>query len=108
MTKARKYPFGKAVQVRWYDSKSMFGWTYDDTLQRGCAKIQSIGYVVQTNKEGIVLTTSIGHSRASIDDITIPWGAIAEIQEIGKQWDREANSSGKESTTSGETSAGRS
>lgn len=87
--KVRKLPFGKAVRVQWHDSKSLPGWRYNTSHHRAVAKIVTQGYVVQTNNEGITVTTSISTEGVSLDDITIPWGCIQYLELLGREWDRD-------------------
>jgi len=89
VARVRKIPFGTAVRFCWHDSKSHMGWQYNPERPRQTAKIQTLGYVVQANDEGITITSSIGTHRETIDDITVPWGAIeGGIEELGDTWNR--------------------
>lgn len=87
--RSRRLPFGKAVRVHWKDSKSLPGWRYNTNTQRQVAKIVTTGYVVQTNADGITVTTSISTEGVSLDDITIPWGCCVKIDLLGREWDRD-------------------
>ena len=82
-----KFPplkLGQPVRITWVDIKSALGWTYDQTIQRKCAHIYSLGWAVQENDECITITTSIGENGASIDDLTIPVQCIEAIEVIEK------------------------
>lgn len=87
--RSRRLHFGKAVRVQWNDSKSLPGWRYNTSSPRQVAKIVTQGYVVQTNKEGITVTTSISTEGVSLDDITIPWGCVVNLTLLGREWDRD-------------------
>lgn len=87
----KKFPKGRAVRVRWLDSASYTGWRFN-TLGLHAGKITSIGYVVGSNDEVLVLATSLGQpggspSKAALDPVVIPWGAITEVRELGEEWD---------------------
>ena len=73
--------FGEAVVLTWHDSRALTGWQYNPTKAREVGVIRSLGRVVQTSDYGITITSSI-NDHATIDDLTIPWGAIVEIDPI--------------------------
>ena len=76
------------MRISWYDSQSDHGWKYNINTVGEVAKNMTLGWVVSTNDECIAVTTSIAHIGAALDPISIPWGAIAEIELLDKQWDR--------------------
>ena len=73
--------FGDAVVLTWHDSRALAGWQYDNNRERVVGEIRSLGRVVQSSDKGITITSSI-NEHATIDDLTIPWGAIQEILRI--------------------------
>lgn len=77
---------GQAVQIDWADSKSLFGWTYNPNAKRSPGYIRSLGYVVQLNEECITVTTSMDDRGASLDDFSIPTGAIKSIKVLPADW----------------------
>jgi hypothetical protein len=68
---------GDAVRVSWRDSKSLSGWvprTYHKFMP---GTIESIGYVVKSDEEGLTLATSFSKDETlCYDPFTIPQGAI--------------------------------
>ena len=79
MTKLPELTPGMAVRIEWADSKALLGWTYNPNLQRKPGYIQSLGFVVQMNKECLTLTTSMDGKGSSIDDFSIPLGCITKL-----------------------------
>lgn len=84
----RRVRFGQAVILSWNDSRAFDGWHYDPSAPRTPAGIKSLGFVVQGNKEGLVLTTSVGSYGQTIDDLSIPWGAISELEILPGDYSR--------------------
>lgn len=84
----RRVRFGNAVLIRWTDSRAFNGWAYDPTTLRTPARIQSLGYVVQSNPESLVITSSIGSAGQTMDDLSVPWGAIQELEILPGDWSR--------------------
>lgn len=76
----RAVKFGSAIQVDWQDSRAYSGWSYDPREKVTPAQIKSLGYVVQSNEDSLVITTSLGNAGQSIDKLSIPWRAISEIE----------------------------
>lgn len=76
----RKVKFGQAVMVSWLDSRAFGGWGYDPTTPMTPARIVSLGYVVQSNPMGLVMTTSIGSGHQIMDALAIPWLAINDME----------------------------
>ena len=86
---------GQAVTVEWADSKSALGWSYSPKTKRTPGYIRSLGYVVQSNDECLTITTSLDDRGASIDDFSIPVGALRKVEVLPGDWnyggpDREA------------------
>lgn len=77
-----------AVRAYWLDSQVEQGWKYDMDQAGDSAKICSIGYVVNTTPEAVVLTTSIGSKGGALSPLSIPWKAIEKLEKLGKSWDR--------------------
>ena len=89
LTKDNSIPYGTGVRVRWFDSQYQDGWRYGDpdTLG-GVAKIESLGYVVTSNRDdGIVLTTSLIARKGggALNPFTIPWGCIEALEHLESQ-----------------------
>ena len=82
----KKLKFGTPVSVEWHDSIAREGWHYDPSVRRLVAKLRSIGYVVQDDKEGLTITTSLGSRQESMDDLTIPKGAIQGIEVLPEEF----------------------
>src|SRR6267142_5930927 len=76
----RAVKFGSAIQVDWQDSRAFSGWSYDPKALMTPARIQSLGYVVQSNRDSLVITTSIGNGGQTMDNLSIPWAAVKEIE----------------------------
>lgn len=74
----RNIPFGQAVNVLWQDSSALSGWNSIRVLRR-IARVRSLGYVVESNLESLVVTTSISDQRDTMDDLIIPWKCIEEL-----------------------------
>ena len=73
--------FGTAIALTWLDSKALSGWQYGQNKpSHSPGVIRTIGRVVDNNKFGLTVTTSIGMNKETIDDLTIPWGAIYELE----------------------------
>jgi hypothetical protein len=79
MTEKIPVHFGDAVALTWHDSRALTGWQYDPERPRIVGEIHSLGRVVQSSEYGLTITTSI-HEKATIDDLTVPWGSVIEIQ----------------------------
>lgn len=88
--KPKGFPQGTAVKVYWYDSAAVNGWQYSAKVGQ-VGYIVSIGFVVNCKKECITLTTSFSSEGASIDPISIPWGAIHKVLNLGKKASRNGN-----------------
>lgn len=88
---SRSIPFGRAVRVFWRDSRSLPGWQYEPDRLGASAKIVSQGYVAQGKRgtDALVLTTSIGTNGAVLDPVEIPWSAIAQMEFLPEQFDRQ-------------------
>lgn len=74
--------FGDAIALTWHDSQAGNGWQYDISRPREIGLIQTLGRVVQNSDRALTITTSIreGRSPATMDDLSIPWTAVEEIQ----------------------------
>lgn len=73
-------PFGHVVRVDWHDSKALDGWQYDPTMPRTVGRIRTIGMCVQTSDYALTITSSACLNGATMDDLSIPWGAIVEME----------------------------
>jgi hypothetical protein len=78
--KIPKLELGQVVALLWVDINSALGWCYNPKKPRVLAKIASIGYVVQCNKESLTITTSMDARGATIDDLSIPLGCIRQLE----------------------------
>jgi hypothetical protein len=87
---ARNIAFGRAVRVFWNDSRSYHGWQYKTDHLGTPGKIVTQGYIAKAKKDdgALVVTTSIGTTGAIIDPLEIPWGAIAQIEYLPREFDR--------------------
>lgn len=85
--KQQKLPFGRVVSVFWLDSKSETGWGARDSPKE-LGKVVSIGYITSCDGNGLSLSTSIATDGQSLDDVSIPWGAIIDLRKVGEEWDR--------------------
>ena len=85
---ARKLKFREAVRVSWVDSMSFGGWNYEPDQVGGVARIQTLGYVVNSNKDYLTMTTSIGSKGGALDPVSIPWPAIVQVDKLGDNWNR--------------------
>ncbi len=90
MSARKRLRLGKAVRVVWVDSITNGGWQYN-TLQRigQLGRITSLGYVVKTTDDALVLSTSIGANEAVLDPVAIPKKCIIDLQVLGEEWDRQ-------------------
>ena len=80
-------PKGKAIQVFWFDSASMFGWhgTEDGHIMR----LVSLGYVTKVTDNELIITTSVNTTaEQALSPLAIPWGAIRQIVELPERYDR--------------------
>lgn len=78
---------GTALRVDWDDAKSLMGWQYKyDVPPRVPGRIKSIGFLINVNKEAITLSTSMGHNRASIDDLSIPIGCVTNVEVLPEEY----------------------
>lgn len=74
------FSFGKAVRISWEDSATVDGWKNVPCVDIG--DIESVGYVIATDKRGIAISTSVTDQAGFIDPLSIPWGAIVRIKEL--------------------------
>lgn len=88
--KAKGFLSGTAVRIYWYDSASAQGWQYTSKVGQ-VGFIVSMGFVVNCKKDCITITTSFSSDGASIDPLSIPWGAIQKVDDLGKKWHRNGN-----------------
>lgn len=75
------------MQVEWVDSKTHRGWQPGCEMPHSVARVSSLGYVVQCNEEGVVISTSVSSEGMSLDNIIIPWGCVQSLEELGGNWD---------------------
>lgn len=80
-----KLNFGEAISFIWHDSKALEGWQYDPTRKRNVGTIHTLGRVVQSSDEGITVTSSLC-GLASIDDLTVPWGAVEILERLPEKY----------------------
>lgn len=71
---------GTAVKIVWVDSVSVGGWQYNLDHVGRIAPITTFGLVVNTKDDCITLTTSMGERGGALDPVSIPWGAINELE----------------------------
>jgi hypothetical protein len=85
---ATQYPLGRAVRVLWHDSAFMMGWRKMQGLTPDPVPIISLGYVVCQSNDALSLSTSISEEHDCITPISIPWGCIEKVSELGDNYDR--------------------
>lgn len=69
-----KYPIAR---VKWRDSATTRGWRSKD--EGGISVIESIGFLLRSTKDVVVLTTSIDEGGGVLDPIAIPRSAIQKL-----------------------------
>ena len=84
------YAQGTPLRVFWVDSAHLPGWSYGSPELRVEA-IVTLGYVVESRHDGLVLSTSIGHNLAYLAPLIVPWPSITHIQELPAEWQRDNN-----------------
>lgn len=77
---------GKAVFVSWEDSATIHGWQRDPVPDVG--HISTVGYVVENNKNILVITSSLNDQFSCLDPISIPWSCITKTGELGIEWQK--------------------
>jgi hypothetical protein len=75
---------GQGVRVKWLDSASLPGWHYKDPTDADVSVIVSLGLVVGTKPQCLVLTSSLDDSGGAMDPLAIPWAAIQELNVLTK------------------------
>lgn len=70
----------QAVQVKWVDSSSIYGWRQpsEDTA----SEIKSVGIIVGQDKHNLTISTSKSESGNFMDQLTIPKQAIRSVKKI--------------------------
>lgn len=79
---------GNAVLIEWKDSRAFSGWCYDAKGPMLPAKIKSLGYAVQSNRDSLVITTSIGNEGQTMDNLAVPWSAIFSLEILPGDYSR--------------------
>ena len=87
--KPQTYLRGQALRVFWVDSSHRAGWRYDDPPVL-IEEVSTLGWVVNTNRKGLNMTTSISKHGGILSLVTIPWQSVTNIQVI-PEWNRDAN-----------------
>ena len=85
---AQSVPFGTAVRVEWVDSQNLIGWKYEGT-EYPIAKVVTVGFIVTSDKDSIVVSTSIANGSVVVSPTIIPWGAVQDLVYIGEDWNEE-------------------
>lgn len=79
-------PFGKGVRVRWMDSSQLDGWQYNYSVSPP-GEITTLGLVIKSSEVALTISAHISPAqRASAGSITIPWGAIVEVEELPENY----------------------
>lgn len=78
---------GRAVYILWEDSAAIDGWRKG--LKPDTGKITSVGFVVDADNNGVMITTSLNDQFSAICPLSIPWGAVAVLHELEPQWGKE-------------------
>lgn len=89
--KRTDYDRGSALRIFWVDSCHSPGWQYGDRGIPEVERVVTLGFVVASNEEGLVLSTSLSQKGAALAPVIVPWEAITHIQEIPSEWHRESN-----------------
>lgn len=70
---------GQSIRVRWSDSSYAKGWHYPPfRFGSPLRHIESIGFVVQSDAEVLVISTSKDQDTGCLCPTFIPWGAVEE------------------------------
>ena len=79
--KARKFKQFQHINILWEDSAFIPGWGYEEIPIP--ATVQSTGYVLETDKAGIILTGHLRtNRRGALNPQRIPWGCISKIVKV--------------------------
>lgn len=85
--KPQSFKFGAAIRCSWVDSAMRRGWFHppsEGTLKP--QRIVSQGFVVDTNDDAIVLSTSVDDTAAVIGPLIIPWVAITSLNILPEEF----------------------
>lgn len=75
---------GRAVYIQWEDSATVDGWRSSPQVDYGT--ITSVGFVVETDEKGLVLSTSLNDQFTCICPLSIPWSCVVKCIELEPQW----------------------
>jgi len=78
---------GKAVYILWEDSATIDGWRRNPSVDIG--EITTVGLVVEHDKRGVVVTTSLNDEFSCICPLSIPWSCITKLIELEPEWNKE-------------------
>ena len=78
---------GQALTIDWLDSKAIGGWNRDNKPEPGT--IRSLGYVVASDEDALMITTSLETSGWHFDALSVPWGCITRVDVLPDDWARE-------------------
>ena len=71
--------FGDGVVIVWRDSSGLDGWQYGEPRVQ-TQRVITKGYVVANDGEAIVVTGTVVNKMIRYAPLTIPYGAIEEIE----------------------------
>lgn len=78
-------PVGTVVAIKWVDSHTDQGWNRSTLVEKWeLQRINTIGYVISSNRDGLKVTTSISNKGFTMDDLSIPWGCIETLKLMPK------------------------
>ena len=89
--KPRKLAVGTPVKFKWADSDYAQGWHYPQgvmtypTLSPKPTEIATIGWVVATSRDSLIVTTSIGENGGALTPVSVPWRAIFNLEVLNKK-----------------------
>ena len=74
------------VRVSWRDSTFTSGWHYPQNGRYPKhvkpLPIATIGYVIESNDEGLTVAGTVNADESILNPLTIPWGCIEKLEEI--------------------------
>lgn len=77
--KSKKIPLGTHVKVLWSDSATYSGWRLN-TVGMKPAAVVTVGIVMESNKDSLIVSTSIADNGSYLDPVVVPWVAIEQIE----------------------------
>lgn len=72
----------KVVRIDWLDAWGKSGWFEEREIDCSGYKVASVGYLVKSNKNGVVIASSISEDGTLLGLSFRPHGMIVKITEI--------------------------